>query len=513
MTPSNKRIALLGFRLESNGHAPVMKRKEFEEILYVAGDDMLAELKRPNSRDPGEISGFMAVMDEAIEWQPVPIMLLSGSAGGPVDQSFFDEVMVEMESRLRAAQPVDGVFIGEHGAATATVDPDPDGTLFAMVRRVAGPDVPIIATLDLHANVGPTMVDSTDLLVSFLTNPHVDMAERGAESARAMLEMFDGMRTAKGFVKLPLIPPSVTQNTAFGPYCDIIEYGQTLLGETILNVSVCSGFSLGDTIKNGMSVTVATRGDQKAADDAAHDIATRIWNDRHRYVPDLTSIDEATRRMLELNADASLPPLLFADVADNPGSGARGNTTYILRAFLEAGVKDAVFGIFFDPELAAEAHSLGVGATFDAVFNRSETNRFSEHLEASARVVQLSDGVIVGRRGLAAGRTLDLGPSARLRVGGIDVVVISIRHQCLDPAQVEMVGVDLDTVRGLIVKSRGHFRAGFDDRFEREHILEVDVPGLSTPVLSRVPYRYPPRPIFPLDPDMEWEVPHPGGAA
>ena len=502
-----KRIALLGFRLESNGHAPVMGRKEFEEILYVAGDAMLAELRRPNSRDPGEISGFMAVMEQAIAWEPVPILLTSGSAGGPVEQSFFDEVLAEIESRLAAVLPLDGVFIAEHGAATATVDADPDGTLFSMVRTLVGPDVPIVATLDLHANVGPEMVDATDLLVSFRTNPHVDMRERGAESARAMLEMFDGMRTARAFVKLPLIPPSVTQNTAFGPYGEIIDYGQTLIDDTILNVSICSGFSLGDTCKNGMSVTVTTRGDQAAADSAARDIATRIWNDRHRYVPDLTPIEEATRRMQALNADPASPPLLFADVADNPGSGARGNTTYVLKAFLDAGVEDVVLGIFFDPDLAAEAHGLGVGASFDAVFNRNETTRYSERLEARAEVITLGDGVCVGRRGLAEGRTLDQGPSARLRLGGIDVVVISIRHQCLDPAQVEMVGVDLDAVRGLVVKSRGHFRAGFDDRFDRQHIIEVDAPGLSTPVLSRVPYRYVPRPIFPLDPDMEWEVP------
>jgi microcystin degradation protein MlrC len=506
-TTTPKRIALLGFRLESNGHAPIMKRQQFEEILYIAGQPMLDMLRGPASSDAGEITGFMRTLDEAMDWVPLPIMIASGSAGGPVDQAFFDEVMGEMEQRLRDVLPVDGVFIGQHGAATATVDADPDGTMFAMVRRLVGADVPVISTLDLHANVCRQMVDQTDLLISFLTNPHMDMEPRGREAGRAMLEMFDGMKTAKAFVKLPLIPPSVTQNTAFGPYGDIIDYGQTLVDDRILNVSICSGFSLGDTVKNGMSVTVTTRGDQDAADKAARDIATRIWDDRHRYVPDLTPLDEAARRMVALNEDESLEPLLFADVADNPGSGARGNTAYILKAFLDAGAKDVALAVFFDPDLAAEAHALGQGATFQAVFNRNEASPFSERLEAPATVMQLSDGIFVGRRGIAAGTTLNMGPSARLRVGGIDVVVISIRMQCKDPAQLESLGVDLSTVRGLVVKSRGHFRAGFDDLFSRERILEVDAPGLSTPVLSRVPYRYVPRPIFPLDPEMTWECP------
>jgi microcystin degradation protein MlrC len=253
-----------------------------------------------------------------------------------------------------------------------------------------------------------------------------------------------------------------------------------------------------------MSVTVTTRGDAALAQALAKDIAQACWNDRHRYVPSLTSLADATRLALECGRDAAKPALLFADVADNPGGGGRGNTVWILEAFHKAGVEGALLGVFFDPALAAEAHALGQGAQFHARFNRNESHPLSGRFEADAVVEGLHDGNVIGRRGISAGHTILLGPMALLRVGGIRVVVISVRQQCKDTAMFEVFGIDIAAARSLVVKSRGHFRAAFDLLFPDERIIEVDVPGLTTPVLSRVPYRDVPRPIFPLDPDVAW---------
>jgi microcystin degradation protein MlrC len=205
--------------------------------------------------------------------------------------------------------------------------------------------------------------------------------------------------------------------------------------------------------------------------------------------------------------DASKPALLFADVADNPGGGGRGNTVWILKSYYEAKVEGALLGIFFDPELAAEAHRLGQGASFHAQFNRSETHPLSGQFAADAVVEGLHDGNIVGTRGISAGHGITLGPMVLLRVAGIRVVVVSVRQQCKDTAMFEAFGIDIAQARSVIVKSRGHFRAAFDLLFSDERIIEVDVPGLTTPILSRVPYRNVPRPIFPLDADTAWNPP------
>ncbi len=498
------RIAVGAFMLESNGHSPLATREEFASNYIAAGDEMRADWEGEHPRCPVTLSGFIDRMTATGAWAPLPLYGAMVGASGPVEHGFFLEVVRQLESRLRAALPVDGVFLSLHGGAIGEKEGDPEGVVLERVRAIVGKEVPIVATLDLHANVSDKMVRNCDVLVAYRTNPHVDMAERGAECADLMRELLAGTRATAAMVKLPFIPPSVAQNTKSGPYADIIAYGQSKIDARVMNVSVVSGFSLGDCAKNGMSVTVTTRNDAALAATLARDIAQKTWDDRKRYVPRLTSLQDATRMALACGNDPARPALLFADVADNPGGGGRGNTVWILESFHKAGVQGALLGIVFDPALVAEAKRLGPAARFRARFNRDETHALSGKFEADAQVLALHEGPIVGKRGISAGHSINLGDMALLQVGGVRVVVVSVRQQCKDTAMFECFGIDIAAARSVIVKSRGHFRAAFDLLFSDDRIVEVDVPGLTTPILTRVPYRNVPRPIFPLDPEMAW---------
>ena len=490
--------------LESNARSPLATREEFAQNFVAHGAELEADWKSVHPRAPLTLTGFVDAMNASGPWTPLPLMCATVGASGPVEERFFLEVVEEHAERLRAALPVAGVFLSLHGGAIGAAEEDPEGVILERVRKLVGPAVPILATLDLHANVSRKMVDNASVLVAYRTNPHVDMAERGAECAALMREMLNGVASAAGFVKLPFIPPSVTQNTKSGPYADIIAYGQSKMDARVMNVSVVSGFSLGDSVKNGMSVIVTTRGDKALAQSLAREIAQRAWDDRARYVPRLTSLEDATRMALECGRDASKPALLFADVADNPGGGGRGNTVWILEAFHRAGVQDALLGIVYDPVLAAEAHARGKGARFLARFNRDETHELSGKFAAEAEVIGLHGGRLVGERGISAGHTINLGAMALLQLGAIRVAVVSVRQQAKDTAMFECFGIRIADARSVVVKSRGHFRAAFDLLFSDDRIVEVDVPGLTTPILTRVPYRHVPRPIYPLDPDMTW---------
>ncbi|HUP98167.1 MAG TPA: M81 family metallopeptidase [Usitatibacter sp.] len=502
----NARIAVGAFMLESNGHSPLATREEFASNYVAAGDQMRADWESEHPRCPVTLSGFIDRMTATGAWTPVPLFGAMVGASGPVEHGFFLEVVQQLDARLRAALPVDGVFLSLHGGAIGEKEGDPEGVVLERVRAIVGSGVPIVATLDLHANVSERMVRNCDVLVVYRTNPHVDMAERGSESADHLRELLAGTRATAAMVKLPFIPPSVAQNTKSGPYADIIAYGQSKVDRRVMNVSVVSGFSLGDCEKNGMSVIVTTRNDATLAATLAKDIAQKTWDDRGRYTPRLTSIADATRMALECGGNPTRPALLFADVADNPGGGGRGNTVWILKAFHDAGVQGALMGIVFDPALVSEAKRLGIGTSFRARFNRDETHSLSGKFEADAKVLAIHEGPIVGKRGISAGHTIDLGTMALVEVGGVRVVVVSIRQQCKDIAMFECFGIDIAAARSVIVKSRGHFRAAFDIFFPDDRIVEVDAPGLTTPILSRVPYRRVPRPIYPLDPQMTWQA-------
>jgi microcystin degradation protein MlrC len=323
-----------------------------------------------------------------------------------------------------------------------------------------------------------------------------------------MAEMFEGMKPQAAFIRLPIVAPTVTMLTARGPYADLINYGQQAKGDAIVNVSVVGGFAFSDLAKNGLAIIVTARSDLATARGLAEDIARRAWDMRERFQKPLTSLDDAVAEAVRNGEDETRPALIFADVADNPGGGGGGNTTWILSALHDAGAFGVLLGVFFDPALAREAHKRGEGASFDATFNAADETEYSKKFEAPAKVLALSDGECVGRRGLWGGRALSLGPTALLDLDGrIKVVVVSNRKQCADPVFFEMFGLDIAEARTVVVKSRGHFRAGFDEFFDDDRVIEVDAPGLTSPVLSRFDFNNLPRPVFPLDQDAQWAGP------
>jgi microcystin degradation protein MlrC len=502
------RVALLGLHLESNAFAPPTTEDDFRSLCWLEGAAILAEAAKPAPAMPGEMAAFIRAWVKRGAWLPVPIFLAAAEPGGPVEHHAFETMLAEIRRRLSAELPVDAVYISNHGAMTSTEELDADGRLYRLVRELVGAKVPIVATLDLHANISDDMVACADLLVAYRTNPHVDQAARGAEAAQRLAEMIGGARFHTAFVRMPLVPPTVTLLTAAGPYADLINEGQARAKQApeIVNVSITAGFVFADTPKNGLSVMVAAR-TRAAADRLAGELAGRAWRERERFVVKLTKLEDAVAAARRVADDPALPSLLLADVADNPGGGGRGNTTFLLEALQTGGVTGVLLGAFWDPKLAEEAHHRKVGKRFNATFNRGGHIGYTRRYMMEATVTAVSDGKCVGTRGIWAGRALDLGPSAAIELGGITVVVTTHRKQCADPVLFTMLGLDPAAARVVVVKSRGHFRAGFDQLFTPERIVEVDCPGLTSPVLSRFKFQNLPRPVYPLDPQTRWSPP------
>jgi len=479
---STTRVAVLGFHLESNAFAPVSEERHFRSLCYVEGDAISREARREVSSLPAEVPAFYREMDTLGPWSAAPIIVTACEPGGAVDERFFQSTLAGMRARLASSGRIDAVYISNHGGMTSTGGPDPDGELYAMVRSVVGP-VPVVATVDLHANISERMVANVDALVSYRTNPHMDQAERAIDAARLLKGFLSGKRSLRAFVRLPLTPASVTLLTREGPYADAINYGQTKIGNGVLDVSIVGGFVFSDTPKNGVAIVI---NGERGADvrGTALDIARRIWNDRKRFVKRLTSIEDAMR----------IPgKTIWSDAGDNPGGGGTGQTTTLLRKLHAADARDVLYGSFFEPQIAAAAQG-----------KREIEAVFTEGFSAPGKVIKTTDGRCVGRRGIWAGRALDLGPTCALQIGGITVVCVSKRKQCADPVFFEMHGLDIGAARTVVVKSRGHFRGGFDEFFPPERVIEVDTPGLTSPVLERLEFKGLPRPVFPLDADAQW---------
>ncbi|HJS78032.1 MAG TPA: M81 family metallopeptidase, partial [Burkholderiales bacterium] len=415
---SGPRVAILGFHLESNAFAPVSAEAQFRSLCYVEGDAITREARNDPSPLPAEVPAFYAEMLRLGPWSAVPILVTAAEPGGPVDEGFFQRTLAAMRKGLAAAGGIDAVYISNHGGMVSTGGPDPDGELYEMVRTAVGKAVPVVATVDLHANISERMVASVEALVSYRTNPHMDQQDRAIDAARLLRRFLSGKKSRRAFVRLPLTPASVTLLTKEGPYADAIAYGQTKVGGGVLDVSIVGGFVFSDTPKNGIAIVV---NGEAGADvrGTALDVAGRIWSDRGRFVKRLTTMEDAIRNHQD--------GFIWSDAGDNPGGGGTGQTTTLLKKLYEAKVQGVLYGIFFEPQIAAEARG-----------KNEMTARFTEGFTVPAKILKTTDGKCVGRRGIWAGRALELGPTCALQIGGVTVVCVSRRKQCADPVFFEM---------------------------------------------------------------------------
>ena len=500
------KVALLGLILESNRFSRLATCEDFKLLTVKRAQELLEDARSQTPSISIEFSSFVKTMDATGDWQPVPILLMASRPLGLVQKDVFDAFCNEAISQLNHS--LDAVYLCQHGAMAAEHLHDPDGFIAEHARAQVGPDTPIVMTLDLHANISDKMCDNVNLICGYRTNPHVDQYDRGQEAAFVLRQILNGLAKPKiAHVKLPLAPSSITLLTGNGPLGRAIDLGQRRLAECggqILNVSVFGNFIFSDVPENGVSVVVTARNNQNIASDLANEIAEFIWQCRAEFIRTLTPLDRA----IGIALDNKRNPVILSDSGDNPGGGGSGRTTGFLSKLVAVGAKNVLYGSFFDPALARDAHQKGLGKNLEAVFNNRTSNqsweRWDKKLTVGATVIGLHNGEVIGSVGMMAGRRLSLGLCALLQIQNVRVVIISERSQTADPVFFEMFGEDIANAHTVIVKSRGHFRAGFKAWFDDSDTYEIDTVGLTSPVLSRWDFENVPQPSFPFQRDFAW---------
>jgi len=507
MSVVKARVAILGLWTESNSFAAVFTKEDYEANIHMFGDEITRDVRTEHPRMMHEVVGFYHEMDKTGDWQPVPILIAGGRGAGPCDAAYVDVLMARMRKDLQAAMPVDAVYIASHGAMTTTESDDPDGDEFKMVREIVGPNIPIVATLDLHANVSQRMLDNTDTLISYRRDPHVDKYEIGQEAAQILRELLGGVRPIVSNIRMPIVPPNVSLFTDAGPYAEMIQYGQENASDDILNVSIVGGFAFSDTAANGLHIIVTARSDADASERLCRELAEMAWENRDRFIWDLTDMDEAMERAVQAGENPDSPAILLSDVADNIGGGGPGNTLWLLEGLYGSGANGVLFAGFIDPDLSARAHDEGIGAEFDAVFQGDDWQRADPTFRAPVKVLALHEGTFVGRRGIIVGRTVNIGKACLLQVGALQVIVQSRPLGCHDPRHIEIFGLNVGDIRTLVVKVRSSMPAGFSEYIKFKNMFFVDANGRTSPVLTKYPWKNLPRPVLPIDPDTQWEGP------
>ena len=417
------------------------------------------------------LSGFLRQMQTAHDIEP--LLWTSGGAGGLVTADAFERIAGELIGRLSEASPVDAVYLDLHGAMVSEPFEDGEGELLRRVRAAVGQDVPVVISLDYHANVTPEMVSHTDGLVGYRTYPHVDRAETGEYAAHALSVLLErGRPKGRALRKLPFLIPLNDQCTLVDPSKSVVARSIVAEGD-LVNLSYLAGFPPSDLTWCGPAV-IAHAWTQPAADEAAYALAREIERREPEFAVPMVSPEAGVREAIEIARTASRPVVL-CDTQDNPGCGATADTTGVLATLVRLGAQGAVVGYFCDGEAAAAAHKAGVGATTSIGLGGRSGPEGVEPFHGTFRVDALGDGRMRTTGAVSGGRDIELGPMALLTVGGVSVAVTTKRMQALDQAPFRHLGVEPKDQKILALKSTCHFRAEFEPIAEK--VIVVIAPG------------------------------------
>jgi microcystin degradation protein MlrC len=411
-------------------------------------------------------------------WQLVPSSWCGASPSAHVTEDAFERISASIMEDL-ARGGFDAVYLDLHGAAVAEHVDDSEGELIARIRHAVGADVPIVASLDLHANVTLRMLREADALVSYRSYPHVDMAATGALAAQLLARRIKlGRREPIAYRRLPFLIPLNAQSTWMEParslYDELIELDRDF--GTVL--SFCMAFPAADFDECAPVVWAHGEHAEAAVQRLYASVAeTSQWRS------ELLEAREAVSKAMVLAANHAAPVVL-ADTQDNPGAGGDSNTTGMLRALLEQGAGRAfpgrvALGLMADPQAAARAVAAGVGATLTLALGRAVPTFTGVHSDAPVQgeftVRAVSDGTVTLKGAMMTGLTVHLGPSACLEIDGVLVAVTSGKKQMLDRELFRLVGITPETMKILVVKSSNHFRADFTPI--ASHIIVAKAPG------------------------------------
>ncbi len=449
-------------------------------------------------RGTGTIQGGYIDGAEAAGAELLPLLSAHAQPSGRVTAATFDALLGMFLARLKAVLPVDGVALDLHGAMVSEQHDDAEGAFIEAVRAVVGPRVPIVVTLDLHANITRRMADACDAIIGFDTYPHVDMRERGREAIELLVRTIRGeARPVQAYRQLPLVTMPPMQCTLREPMRGFMEWVHEQERQPgVLTATVSMGFPFADIADAGVSVLATADGDRALAERTADAIARRLWDLRDELQPKLMPVDEVIRFARE-NQDGLV---IYADGSDNPGGGAPCDGTVALRALIDANFDGACVGILYDPESADQAHAAGVGAVIDARIGGKTDDRHGAPIATKAYVRTLGDGRYVHQGPMRQGVPGDFGRMAVLVIGGVEVVVGSRRMQLLDAEMLRIVGIAPERRRLLVVKSAVHFRAHLGPL--ASHIFDADTPGIHRPDFGNYEYVTLRRPLCPLDPGV-----------
>lgn len=453
------KILIAGFQHETNTF--VARNAHYEN--FANGETFPAMKRGERVFDLRHVNIPVGGFINEIEPDGHTLIAVLWAGAGPsahVARDTFERIAGEIVEAAGVHAP-DAVYLDLHGAMVAEHTDDGEGELLARVRGVVGPDVPVVASLDLHANVTERMLACADALVAYRTYPHVDMAPTGARAARLVRAALAGERWHCASRRIPFLIPLNAMCTLVEPARPAYEHLERLERDGLASMSFALGFPAADFPECG-PVVWAYATQKQIAEDAVGTFFDGMVGSEAAWAVEFLAPEEAVAQAMRLS-DGKSKPVVIADTQDNPGAGGESDTTGMLRALLSEGARNAAFGVVHDPDAAYAAEQAGVGSTIGIELGGESGLPDGARFRGTFEVVRLSEGNCVFDGPMLNGMAVQLGTTALLKIGDVLVIVSSQRPpQMMDRNLYRLVGIEPEKMRILVNKSSVHFRADFD---------------------------------------------------
>ena len=475
-----KKIVIARFQHETNSFCPKAGDETmFRNLAFDMGDCILKNQKGVGS----EIGAFIDVFEKRTDIRLIPSVDFVANPTGPVTGDVFALALHETLAAIEKNAPVDGVLLALHGAMVAEGHPDGEGDFLKEIRNAVGKDVPIIVSLDLHANTTKKMAENCDAIIPYENYPHTDTYGAGYTAAEIMRDTLDGkIKPTMAYrlvpYLLPLFPTDCPEIR-----CIYEKTSEMKKIEGVLFPGFCHGFFAADIPEMGMGITVVTDNNPALAETLAEDLFAFISEKTPALKRTFPTLDEVFEAALSDDK-----PFVIGDASDNPGAGAFSDSTHILREILKRGIKGAILATIVDPESVKKCEAAGVGNTVSLSLGGKSDPRFSGgSLEVSAYVKMLSDGKYVAKAKIAPGEIIKHGKTAIVEIEGNTVLISSIPRQPWDTEVFYAHGIRPEEHSIIVTKSAVHFRAAYGEITDKMEV--VALPGLANPVPDGYPFK------------------------
>jgi microcystin degradation protein MlrC len=471
-------IAIAGMQHETNTFAP--SKADYEAFVSGGGfpsiqhgEAVLDAIDGANLPAQGAVTALRGAGHAVI-----PIAWAAASPSAHVTDDAFERIVGSIVDGLSRARDINGVYLDLHGAMVTETYDDGEGEILRRVRSVVGPRVPVVVSLDLHANITQRMVDIADAISIYRTYPHVDMAETGARAAGMLLEL---MRTQQAFEKafhqFDYLTGLPSQSTFIEPARLLYSRLEQIEAQTGTHLSFAMGFPMADIADCGMSVL--GYGARGSVDVSLQQLVNEIEEAEKHFTMKLYEPEDAVRYAMNIGEPGH--PVVIADTQDNPGAGGNGDTPGLLAAMLRVDAQDAVIGMIIDPASAQRAHQ--VGENMAANFELGAISGLPGHEPVCEQftVERLGDGQFTCTGPMFNGIRMKLGPMALLRCRGVRVVLASEKCQAADQEMFRHLGLEPSTQRMVGLKSSVHFRAAFQPIAREVIVTAAPGPSLANP--------------------------------